>query len=121
MGFRVGHSKIGGRTRGTPNKRTVEVQQFAIEFVLDPVYRKNLRQRLQQGKAQQLEVLLWHYAFGKPKEEVEQVDESRLIAQRTIEQSAVNFESRMARLSARQGTPGVSPEPGRNGKVPLRV
>jgi hypothetical protein len=38
-----------------------------------------LRARLLDGKAPQVEVLLHHYAYGKPKETVEQAGEPRII------------------------------------------
>ena len=68
MAFHKGKPKTGGRQAGTPNKGTVEIKEFARSTLEDPLYQKRLRDRVIQGKAPQLEVLLFHYAYGKPKE-----------------------------------------------------
>lgn len=58
-----------GRPKGAPNKVTAEVRKAAQGLVEDPVYRASLKERLQSGKlAPAMEALLWHYAYGKPKE-----------------------------------------------------
>lgn len=59
-----------GRPKGVPNKATREVKELARALVEDPAYRKKLRDRLLAGKAPQIEIMLWHYAYGKPKEDV---------------------------------------------------
>ncbi len=65
--------KIGvGRVKGVPNKATAEVREIAQRIVGDPAYRAALTLRVQRGKAAPaIEVLLWHYAFGKPKDIIE--------------------------------------------------
>lgn len=68
MAFQKGKPKTGGRQAGTPNKATVEIKDFARSILEDPLYQKRLRGRVVQGKAPQIEVLLFHYAYGKPKE-----------------------------------------------------
>ena len=68
MTFQKGKPKTGGRQTGTPNKATVEIKEFARSILEDPLYQKRLRGRVSQGKATQIEVLLFHYAYGKPKE-----------------------------------------------------
>lgn len=68
MGFHKGKPKTGGRQTGTPNKATVEIKEFARSILEDPLYQKRLKDRVIQGKAPQIEVLLFHYAYGKPKE-----------------------------------------------------
>lgn len=60
-----------GRPKGVPNKTSTEVRELARALVEDPAYRKKLRERLLRGKAPQVEVLLYHYAYGKPKETFE--------------------------------------------------
>lgn len=58
-----------GRPKGVPNKVTREVREVARKLVEDPVYQKRLRIRMLKGKlAPGVEALLWHYAYGKPKE-----------------------------------------------------
>ena len=65
MSFQPGHPKVGGRTKGTPNKATVEARDLARDL-LRPKYQERLRQRLLAGEAGGMEALLWQYAFGRP-------------------------------------------------------
>ena len=65
--------KTGGRRAGTPNKATLKIRDAARRLLKDPAYLRSVRERLLEGKAPQLEVLLHHYAYGKPKDTVEQV------------------------------------------------
>ena len=60
-----------GRPKGARNKTTAEVRTLALSIVGEPGYLKKLKARIASGKAQKIEELLWHYAFGKPKEQVE--------------------------------------------------
>jgi len=68
MAFTKGKPKTGGRKPDTLNKATVEIKEFARSILEDPLYQKRLRGRVMQGKALQIEVLLFHYAYGKPRE-----------------------------------------------------
>jgi hypothetical protein len=64
--------RTAGRQKGTPNKATIEVKEAARLLVEDESYRKNLQARLKSGEcAPAVESMLWHYAYGKPKEMVE--------------------------------------------------
>lgn len=58
----------GGRTAGTPNKATREIKAAARLMVEKPAYRAELEKRILEGKAPHMETLLFHYAYGKPKE-----------------------------------------------------
>jgi len=60
-----------GRPKGAENTRTKEGRELARKFATDPVYQQRLLQRLRAGKAGALEVTIWHYAYGKPKDEIE--------------------------------------------------
>ena len=60
-----------GRARGTRNRATVEAREFASRLIDDPEYRDSLRERLLAGSAGAIEILLWHYAKGRPIERVE--------------------------------------------------
>jgi hypothetical protein len=56
----------GGRPKGVPNKATLEIKAFARTFLMSDQYRRSLERRIEAGRAPQMEVLLHHYAFGKP-------------------------------------------------------
>ena len=64
--------KTGGRLPGSLNKATVEAKEACAELVDDPEYRRDLAQRLRAGTlSPAVETMLWYYAKGKPKEEVQ--------------------------------------------------
>lgn len=44
---------------------------MATRLVEDPAYVEQLKRRLTSGKAPHMETLLFHYAYGKPKETTE--------------------------------------------------
>jgi hypothetical protein len=73
--------KTGGRRAGTPNKATLKIRDAARRLLEDPAYLRSVRARLLDGKAPQLEVLLHHYAYGKPKDVVEQQGNQPIIVQ----------------------------------------
>lgn len=60
-----------GRKAGVPNKAAREFKDAARALVEDPVYVAELRRRLVAGKAPHMEPLLFHYAYGKPRETVD--------------------------------------------------
>ena len=60
-----------GRPKGIPNRVTAEIRQLARTLLEDKPYRRSLRRRLMNGTLGALEIVLWHYAYGKPKEHVE--------------------------------------------------
>lgn len=57
-----------GRRKGVPNRITPEVRECARRLVEDADYCANLLVRLRGGTAGQMEVLLWQYAYGKPRD-----------------------------------------------------
>jgi len=68
-----------GRPKGAENKRTKEARELARKFATDKIYQKGLLKRLRAGEAGSMEVTLWYYAFGKPKDTVAHtVDLSKL-------------------------------------------
>ena len=79
MPFEKGRAKTGGRQRGTPNRATVEIKQFAAALFEDPDYQDNLKRRIMSGKAPHMEVLLAHYRYGKPKTELDLKKEQTVI------------------------------------------
>jgi hypothetical protein len=60
-----------GRSAGTRNRTTVEVREMATRLIDDPEYLHRLRERLRAGTAGAVEIMLWHYAFGRPPDRVE--------------------------------------------------
>lgn len=61
-----------GRQKGSINYTTREAKEACAQIVDDPAYRANLHKRAIQGKLKpQLEVLLWHYAKGVPRVEID--------------------------------------------------
>jgi hypothetical protein len=60
--------RAAGRPPGRENNTTLEGRAICQKIVDDPTYRRNLRQRMLDGTAGQMEVLCWYYAYGKPKE-----------------------------------------------------
>lgn len=61
-----------GRPAGATNKATRAVQELARELTTgNQAYMKNLKSRLESGKcAPAVEVLLFHYAHGRPPDEL---------------------------------------------------
>lgn len=63
--------KTGGRTKGTPNKSTVEIRE-ALNALFTPQYFADLRARLAEGKLPPaVEAKLLAYKFGEPKQQME--------------------------------------------------
>jgi len=50
---------------------SMEIKEFARSILEDPSYQARLKQRLLAGDAPQIEQLLFHYLFGKPRQELE--------------------------------------------------
>ena len=69
--FLPGHKEAKGRGKGTLNKTTAIVRDFARSILEDEAYRKNVKKRAIAGDLGALEVTLYHYAYGKPKETVD--------------------------------------------------
>ena len=60
-----------GRPKGVQNKTTREMRDAARAILDRPEYQISLRERLDAGRAPHMETLLHHYAFGKPKEQLD--------------------------------------------------
>lgn len=61
-----------GRPKGVPNRTTLDARRFCSSIVDDPTYRRKLLERARAGElAPAVESLLWHYAHGRPKAEIE--------------------------------------------------
>lgn len=110
MRFQAGHRKVGGRKKGTPNSATVEIRDFARVMLENPAYRTALKARLISGKAPHMETLLYHYAYGKPREATEDSGQDGVwVSQADIERAASEFDAQVARLIARQGEQASGP------------
>jgi hypothetical protein len=78
------HGKPGpGRPKGARNKATQEARALAGKYLTAEGYDESLVDRLKAGKAPHMEVLLWHYWKGKPKEAVEVEGSESLAAGRS--------------------------------------
>jgi len=60
-----------GRPAGWIGPITRQVRSIARALLEDAEYRTLLAIRLKLGEAPHMETLLWHYAYGKPKEQIE--------------------------------------------------
>lgn len=60
-----------GRKPGAVNKATREIREAAKKLLEDVEYVAALQRRLKDGTAGAVEPLLYHYAYGKPKETIE--------------------------------------------------
>jgi len=70
--FRAGQSgNPRGRTPGTLTRKTIEVRDICNRLIDDADYLAALRKRLIDGSAGSVEILIWHYAKGKPVDRVE--------------------------------------------------
>jgi hypothetical protein len=62
--------KSPGR-KGIPNKATRQAREFAQMIISSPAYQSSLVARIRSGTLPPaIEQMLWHYAFGKPKEHI---------------------------------------------------
>jgi hypothetical protein len=81
--FQKGRKRTGGRVKGKPNRVTVELRDMAAKLLQDPEYQDGLIERAKAKKLHPaIEVLMWHYAIGKPTERLQvtgvSVDPSKL-------------------------------------------
>ena len=53
-----------------PNRASTDVRVRARALVEDPVYVLGIKRRMLEGKSVPLEIMLHHYAYGKPRESV---------------------------------------------------
>jgi len=58
-----------GKTYAAPYIATRRARALAQAFLSSRRYRVSLEKRILAGRAQQLEVMLWAYAYGKPREQ----------------------------------------------------
>lgn len=77
--FTPGHTRVGGRRKGTPNKATVAWKEFVTDLCQDPAVQRATRRSVLKGKTE-LVFKAAEHAFGKPKETVELRGEFKMIA-----------------------------------------
>ena len=94
--------KTGGRKVGSLNKATIEVRAACAELVADLAYRRSLARRLHPGKlSPALECMLWYYAKGKPRDEV-QTSETRTIFVRWQDSTEERLKAARLRVANRE-------------------
>lgn len=76
--------KVGGRAT-----RLALAKEFADELLDDVEYKRDLKLRIRAGEAPQLEILLYHYKFGKPTEQLELIDPQDDLENMTNEELAI--------------------------------
>jgi hypothetical protein len=70
--FSNGHARVGGRQKGTRNKRSLDGEAYARAIVEDPEVRATFLQQARAGTMHvELIKTLLAYAFGKPVEVVD--------------------------------------------------
>jgi len=61
-----------GRPKGSLNQRTLEAKAFARQLVSNPTYLEKLQADLNERNVEaSIEAMIWHYAYGKPKEHID--------------------------------------------------
>ena len=61
-----------GRPPGSPNRNTIMGRDFARDLLASEEYQESLKRRIVNGTLSPLiEILLYHYAYGKPKDTLE--------------------------------------------------
>ena len=73
MPFKKGAKKpsASGRKKGTSNKATLEIKTTCRDLLDETYFRKSAHPATQRKCAPQVETMVHHYAFGKPKDRVE--------------------------------------------------
>lgn len=108
MAFRKGKSgNPNGRPKGGLSSAHREIKERAQEFVESDKYWKNLQARILKGRAPHAEILLFHYAYGKP------VDRLALTNQdgtKDYVAELLEFRQRAARVFGEPDQPATSPE-----------
>jgi hypothetical protein len=110
--FQAGHHKIGGRQRGTPNKASVALKDFARQFLESDEYRRKLRARILRGQAVKIEELLYYYAFGKPSEATEDSEGDGVsVSHEELKRAADETRALITRRLAERDREGSAGEP----------
>lgn len=76
----------GGQNSGVTELTRREAQSFCKTILTSDTYRNQLKEKAEKGNLHpSIEAMLWHYAFGKPAEEVN-VNVSEDLSQLSTEQ-----------------------------------
>lgn len=68
-----------GRPKGTPNKATSEIREWARSVLESEEYRERIERRIIAGRAPQIEKMLYHYAYGRPTTENQATEGQNLV------------------------------------------
>ena len=89
-----------GRPKGATNVASREIKDVARRLLEDAAYQARLVTRLRAGKAPHVEVLLFHYAFGRPVERHEVTTAIGDFSRLTDDELMAQFEATVKSLRA---------------------
>jgi len=93
-----------GRPKGATNVASREIKDVARRLLEDAAYQARLVTRLRAGKAPHVEVLLFHYAFGKPTERYEVTTAISDFSRLSDEELVAQLETTLMSLRAERGS-----------------
>jgi hypothetical protein len=95
-----------GRPKGATNVASREIKDVARRILEDAAYQARLVTRLRAGRAPHVEVLLFHYAFGKPVERHEVTTAITDFSKLSDDELMAQFEATFQSLRAEQRVDG---------------
>lgn len=94
----------GGRPKGRQNDSTIRVRQFCQKVWALPEYQQTVIDRACNGTLGSMEPVIWHYAFGKPKEQLNVTfnDEQDDLSTLTVEELEERMTAMLGELKTAQ-------------------
>lgn len=99
-----------GRPPGIVDQHRKEIRGFARRFLEEEKYRLNVEERILAGKALLIEMLLYHYAYGKPPDKLV-VDDRRPPFQIVLRREIQLERARVEEEPDAPEEPGAPPPP----------
>lgn len=97
------HLKRGGspgRPKGARSERSKTIEAMARAFLEGREYQASLKKRLISGASPQVEILLYHYAYGKPVDRLELVGPFVKAIEALTQKSGMTVDEVMAEAEA---------------------